>query len=257
MKMKLRILAWAGTFILIWVVMGFAGANRSGKEIKEVRVLINDGKENFFLDSEGVKTLMAKRNGRPIEGSAVGAIRIDEIEYALDSNQWVDEAEVFYRNDGSLTAEVKMRTPIVRFLSETGVSFYLDEHFTKFPPSLNYPADVMLLRGDYEEELTPVDTIKDERLRSVLPFIEKVNQDPFFKAFISEIYIDRKGSITLFPEVGDLEIVFGKPERIDEKLDALSRFIASVLNHTGWDRYGKVDLRFEGQVVAQKKFNWL
>lgn len=257
MKRKLRIAAHLGALVLIWTVMGLASANHRGKQVTAVHVIVEDGKENYFLDADAVKKILERKVGTPLEGTPVGSLRMDELEYELDNNPWIGNAEVFFRNDGVLGVEVALRKPLARVITPSGASFYLDEKMRKFPVSPSYPADVPLVTGYIRETLEPTDTLNDPALRGVTELIKAVHSDEFFSSMVSEIAVDGRGEITLYPEVGDLEMRFGKPEQIEEKLASLMKFYDQVLAVTGWNRYQSVDLRFQDQIVAKKRFNWL
>ena len=256
MKAKIQIGMYAGLLILVWVITGLASAGSRSKTVKEVRVILDEGKESFFLDSESVKKILNEKNGKALEGSRVSDLKFSALEYELDRNPWIGNAEVFWQHDSVVTANIKLRKPVARVLAANGVSFYLDEKMRKFPVSASYPADVPLISGAVREELSPEDTIKSMQLLGISELLNEIRTNLFFASLVSEIVVDEKGEVTIFPEVGELRIKIGKPENVKEKLEGLMKFFEQVLTLTGWERYKSVDLSFDGQIVGKKNFNW-
>jgi len=57
--------------------------------------------------------------------------------------------------------------------------------------------------------------------------------------------------ITIFPQVGNERIEFGKPQNIEVKFRKLMIFYKEILPRMGWDKYNRVNLEYEGQIVAE------
>ena len=256
MKAKIRIGMYAGLLALIWVITGLASAGSRSKTVKEVRVVLDEGRESFFLDGESVKGILAAKNGKALEGNRISELKFSDLEYELDRNPWIGNAELYWQHDSIVTANIELRKPLARVIAANGVSFYLDGKMRKFPVSPRYPADVPMVTGSFREELLPEDTLKSEQLKGVSELLGEISSSDFFSSLVSEIVIDEKGEVTIFPEVGDLRIRIGKPVNVKAKLNGLMKFYDQVLSVTGWERYKSVDLSYEGQIVGRKNFNW-
>lgn len=81
--------------------------------------------------------------------------------------------------------------------------------------------------------------------------IEKITGDEFWNAQITQLDIDNKLRITLYPQVGNEVIEFGKPEDIDTRFKKLKIFYKEILPKVGWNKYDRVNLEYEGQIVAE------
>jgi hypothetical protein len=76
---------------------------------------------------------------------------------------------------------------------------------------------------------------------------------------IREIILERpdpsgyrqQNAITIFPQVGDERIEFGKPENAEVKFKKLMIFYKEILPRTGWNKYNRVNLEYEGQIVTE------
>ena len=84
-----------------------------------------------------------------------------------------------------------------------------------------------------------------------MELINKIRNDEFWSAQLAQLDIDQKGRITMFPQVGDERIEFGKPDNADIKFKKLMIFYKEILPRTGWNKYNRVNLEYEGQIVTE------
>jgi cell division protein FtsQ len=91
---------------------------------------------------------------------------------------------------------------------------------------------------------------KDES-KNILQLITNIRKDEFWNAQIAQLDIDSKARITMFPQVGDEKIEFGKPVDMDVKFKKLMIFYKEILPRTGWNKYDRVNLEYEGQIITE------
>lgn len=84
-----------------------------------------------------------------------------------------------------------------------------------------------------------------------MAMLEMIREDEFWKAQITELDLDGKASVTLFPLVGNEKIEFGKPDNLEVKFKKLKIFYKEILPRVGWNKYHRVNLEYEGQIVAE------
>ena len=87
--------------------------------------------------------------------------------------------------------------------------------------------------------------------RNLAALINTIREDEFWSAQIAQLDVDSKMRITIFPQVGDERIEFGKPDNIDAKFKKLMIFYKEILPRMGWNKYDRVNLEYEGQIVAE------
>jgi cell division protein FtsQ len=63
--------------------------------------------------------------------------------------------------------------------------------------------------------------------------------------------INHSGKINIYPQITGQIVEFGKPENIEVKFKKLKIFYKEILPQRGWTRYERVNLEYEGQVVAE------
>ena len=69
-------------------------------------------------------------------------------------------------------------------------------------------------------------------------------------AQIAEIKITKDGNITIYPQIGDYVIYYGKPTDLEYKFKKLSIFFKEILPLKGWDAYEAVNVQYKDQIVC-------
>ena len=251
---KLGLKSWVIYPLAILLIAALLMAANSYHErlpLKEIQVSVVDGAEHPFIDAAGVKTAMGEEGDSVLVGQSLNRIALDELETKLLENPFIKSAEVYKNFSGVLTAEVGLKKPMARLINNDGEYLYLDEQGAKFPDSDLHSAHVLLIRGNFEEEV--VDTFACSTIKDAIPVAEFIYQDPFWNAQISDIVVRQSGELELIPQVGELNIQFGYPVRIEEKFDLLMDFYRQVIPKVGWKHYRSVSLKFKGQVVAKRR----
>jgi cell division protein FtsQ len=87
--------------------------------------------------------------------------------------------------------------------------------------------------------------------RQILDLINEIRANQFWNAQIAQLDIDNKTRVTLYPQVGDERIEFGKPDDLEIKFKKLMIFYKEILPRTGWNKYNRVNLEYEGQIVTE------
>lgn len=73
------------------------------------------------------------------------------------------------------------------------------------------------------------------------------------KTHIVEIHQSRKGTIKLKTRVTDFEILVGNLNNLDKKINNLKAFYQKAKKDKTLNKYSKVNLQFDNQVVCTKK----
>ena len=81
--------------------------------------------------------------------------------------------------------------------------------------------------------------------------MEFISEEPFWKAQIAQMDLNMKGEIVIYPQVTGQLVEFGTTENYEDKLKKLMVFYKEVLPQKGWTKYERVNLKYEGQVIAE------
>ena len=153
----------------------------------------------------------------------------------------VKNAEVYLTVNGEIRANVKQRKPIARV--STNASYYIDDEGSFMPLSSNYTARVPLVKGYVEKN----------KLNNIFLIAKKIFNDKFLKTHIVEIYQKQDETILLKMRMLDFEIVVGDLKMLDKKINNLKAFYQKAKKDKSLNKYSKVNLQFENQVVCTKK----
>ncbi len=252
-KQACRILLWMSLFVffVFAYVVGFKKEASQKCNHISVHIFPQDQK---FVNKKQVLELLTKnvQKNRKIEGTAMARLNILKMEACLKQLPWVASAQVFASIDGKLTIEMQQRIPIVRVERYDGMQFYIDKYGVKFPLSDQYVHRVLFANGNIFERFEKEDTVYSFVGNELFKVATFVDNDPFLKALIEQIFVRAGNELVLIPKIGDFEIVLGSTEDMSDKFEKLKVFYKEALNRIGWDNYSTIDLRFKSQVVCKK-----
>jgi cell division protein FtsQ len=190
------------------------------------------------------------------EDHLIKEIETGEIETALHTNPFVQDVDVYVSSDGILNVTLRQREPILRVFDAHGETYYVDREGLRIPVSNYFTARVPIATGhinvtQYDRESGDVETDWTRLHRLILA----IDGDPFFKSLTEQIDVSKSGQITIIPATGDIKIIFGRAENINEKLKKLKAIYKQLFQEGGWDTYETINLTYSGQVVCKKKPN--
>src|SRR5690606_285270 len=110
-----------------------------------------------------------------------------------------------------------------------------------------------VVSGNIHETYEDSMFISEKSLMEVRNVFEFIHTDPFWTAFIEQVYVDKFKGIILIPKVGNHTIVLGNSDDLEDKFSRLKIFYLEGLGKVGWEVYQQIDLSFKGQIVAKKR----
>ena len=133
-----------------------------------------------------------------------------------------------------------------------GMQFYVDKQGVKFPLSDQYVHRVLFANGNIFERFEKEDTVYSFVGNELFKVASFVDNDPFLKALIEQIFVRAGNEMVLVPKIGDFEIILGNTEDLSDKFEKLKVFYKVALSRIGWDSFETIDLRFKSQIVCKK-----
>jgi len=111
---------------------------------------------------------------------------------------------------------------------------------------------VVLISGGFVRQLLKQKNVNDtEEGKQLIALINAIREDEFWHAQIAQLDMDSKARITMYSQVGDERIEFGRPDNPEVKFKKLRVFYKEILPRMGWNKYDRVNLEYEGQIVAE------
>ncbi len=239
------IAACLATFVLI----GLVEKNHEDKPILHIDIDIEQQYDNFFVDKADIRQLIASDQSNLI-GISMGKVELKSIEDKIKANKFVKETDVYKDLKGSLIINVKQRRPIARFIRESGPDAYIGESGLILPVSDRFTARVVLISGDAVDKIVKRGNI-NEMGGNLLAFLKEIDRDPFWKAQIAQIDIQKDNELLLYPQIGKQVIEFGTPDDYEIKLRKLKVFFKKVLPQKGWNHYNRVNIKYKNQIVCE------
>lgn len=244
----IRILA---SVLVLFLVIGFMERQQSSIAVHDIVFKVENVLENHFIDEQDIVRLMELEQEN-IKGAPLDRLNLKEIEGRIKTNRFVKDAELYSDIKGNLVVRATLRRPIARIVREEGHDAYIAEDGTIMPVSDKFTARVVLISGPYARQFVKLENIyKHEDGREVMEMLRTIRKDDFWRAQIAQLDFDSKGRIFLLPQVGSQTIEFGRAEKLNIKLRKLKIFYKEVLPQMGWNKYNRISLEYENQIVAE------
>lgn len=259
--------AWS--LALCGIVTSLAFVNKKEEDIivKSISINIKNNDENPFIKEIDIQNFFNERNDSLINNKYKN-ISIPQLEKALNAHPAIQDAQVAADLNGELKISLLQRTPVIRVVTNSGESYYIDSQSKLMPLSDNYTARVIIASGNINEPFTQrsdysinqYKEIKSFKEGSILDDIYEVgsfiNNDSLLSSLIHQIHVNADKELELYPAVGNHKIIFGLATDIEEKFNRLKLFYNQGLNKTDtWTKYSAINLKFKNIVVCTKHAN--
>ncbi|HEX7015127.1 MAG TPA: cell division protein FtsQ [Cyclobacteriaceae bacterium] len=238
--------------LLVGALIAFSERKHDVVTIRDVHIRMQNIGDNHFMD-EGDITKLMETDMEALRGADVKSIDLNEIEKRIRQDRYVKEAELYNDLRGNLVVNVRLRRPLARIVRNDGPDGYIAEDGTIMPASDKFTSRTTLISGARASALLQADNIAEsEDGQALLELLRYIHDDEFWNAQVAQLDIDSKGRICMYPQVGGERIEFGRPENLERKFAKLRIYYKEILPRTGWNKYGRVNLEYEGQIVAER-----
>lgn len=247
-----KILEWTLTslgLLAIVFLIAFESKKDDAKRCTGIKVEIENAPDQLFVTPEQVVDEITNHGLKPLEGKLLSQIDLCAVENEIKSIPQIQDCEVYGDLKGTIHITAKPYQPIARIINTVGKDSYMDENGTFFPLSTYHTARVVLISGEYFSGNRK--GISDNKDKDLLSLIHTVLKNPFWKAQITQLEVDKNQNVTFVPLVGNQSISFGKPRDIDQKLLKLEVFYKKILPKSDWKHFTSVDIQYKNQIVCK------
>jgi cell division protein FtsQ len=262
LKKALRISLWLSGFMALIITMGFVAGNQKSRTCSKINILISDEDRNSFVDASDVLDMLNSK-GKKLTGTPMQDINTGMLEKIVNTNPFIENAEVFSTIDGIVNITVSQRTPVIRIMNASNEDYYMDESGVFMPVSEKYTAPVIVANGYifntyaekkiYNLDYNPSDTMSGRlMLEQLYTLANVIRRDTFWNAQVEQLYVNEWQEIEMIPRLGNHRIILGDISNLDDKLGRLMAFYRKGLNKIGWNTYRTINLKFKNQVVCSK-----
>ena len=214
----------------------------AGQVCQGVRLEIRDSLGTGYMSSKDVTDLLTKSNLDPT-GRPLDEVSLSTIEKTLESSPIIASCECYKTISGHVTVEIKCRRPILRIITDSNDSYYLDEE-GDIIEHIAYAVYIPIATGHITRAYAQ---------KELYALAQYLQSEELWNAQIEQIHVNSQGEIELIPRVGDHIISLGRPGDYEQKFSKLQTFYEKGLNKIGWDRYSRISIDYNNQVVATKR----
>lgn len=255
--MKIRwtkILNISKVIILVSVIFGSIGLveKQYGTRVcTAINVEIDNQYQNYFINEGDVIDLITHGGENRIVGEPFDNLSLKDIENELLSTKFIRNAEVYKDLEGELVISINQSRPIARLMSSKMNDRYISDRGEVLPLSKRYTARVLLIDGAFADNAKLYDLMETEYGENLMGLLKFIENDPFWKAQIAQMSIDKKGNINMLTQVSKQVVEFGRPLEIEDKFLKLKIFYKDILPAKGWNSYNRVSVKFKDQIVCE------
>lgn len=250
MKRK-QLLHIAGLFLLIiFMVVSLSFSIREMKNIRCNNIVVDVNSSDQFVTPDEIEAEL-KQQVKGLNGCLLDTLNTEAIEKKLIEHPWIKRVEVFKGMDkgegnlfhGRLHVFVDQREPVMKIVNGTDV-FYIDNNGVKIPFSQSATKHVIVVSGYYTDELLA---------NGLMDFVNHINNHKIWKSQLQQIHVLKNEELLLVPRLGRQTIEFGKIDGYETKLRNLMVLYRQEFSKNGWDRYSKISLKYDRQIVCTRK----
>lgn len=239
------ILSVVSLLIVAYMLLAFTVFNEKprGMKCRDVELISRDTTYSTLITKRGVLAHLDAKGLNPV-GRDMDSISLAALERELSTNALIEDVECYKTLGGKVCIEVKERVPILHIMSADGDDYYIDQQGHEVPYVSQAAFYLPVVTGQVEK------TFARQKLHSFGLFLQK---DAFWNAQIEQINVLPGGNIELVPRVGDNIIYLGSIDGFERKLDRVHKFYTEALNKVGWNKYKRISVEFDNQIICTKR----
>ncbi|MBQ9672644.1 MAG: cell division protein FtsQ [Prevotella sp.] len=229
----------------IYLVLAITAFNKPDKEsdiCRNVHISIEQDFAEGFLNENSIRAML-RQSGLTLIAQPMANINTRQIEEILQGNELIDKAECYKAIDGVLCIKIRQRVPVIRVMADNGDDYYVDNRGEAIPHH-KYTCNLIVATGHISKKYAS---------KILTPIANSVRDDDFWKNQIVQLNVLSDGSMELIPRVGDHIAYLGQPTNVEKKLDRLRKFYLYGLNEAGWNRYSRISVEFDNQIICKKR----
>ena len=217
-------------------VLYASNLKNNSRIINKIHVKITPN-SSYFISADSIRNSINK-----YILTSKDSISLSRIEQEIDKNTYVEKSQVYMKIGQELNVDIKQKEPIARVITSDSI-FYLDKNSNFMSLSKLKSSNVPLIFGfsEYSD------------LKYLTEISLMIKNDDFLNKNISQIYIKDDQKIDLKMRGNNTIIQYGNNNRLKNKTQNLKAFYNRAISKNEIDKYKKINLQFENQVVVVKK----
>ena len=175
------------TYMLVSV--SFSENRNADLLCNDLQIMMDDTINSGFLSKADIEEFILVEE-KDLLGYPVSNINTRILEERIRKSPYIKNAEIFNDLEGILYVDVTQRTPVVKILTKTGSSYYMDREGYLFKPKGAFTPHIMIANGFFTEgqELQQVKNIADlkeqdkySEWNDLLKLVDFIGKDEFWR----------------------------------------------------------------------------
>lgn len=241
-----RIFLYIALFVIVaYLVLATTYLNaKPEKQIcRNIDLLISDSVYSGFIDKKEVSSILKKKKIDPIGKNKID-VSIKLLEEELNKHALIDNVECYWTPENHISIRASQRIPLLRVMCNNNGNYYIDNKGAIMPSDIKCVAHRTIVSGYVEKSFATTDLYN---------FGVFLQNDPFWNAQIEQINVLPRHNVELIPRVGDHIIYMGSLKNYESKLERLKIFYQKALGQIGWDKYSRINIEFDNQIICTKR----
>lgn len=244
----------AGLIILIVVSAGICiGLKNRNQPCKGISVEYNPNVNDTIIGIHEIIEI-AQQTADSIIGCSMNKLPKKEIITALVASPFIEKAQINFGLHGTLNIRVTQTTAIIRVINMASKHYYIDYKGNLIPTGTS-PVRLPVATGYISPKIEPIGDVFEEGhelLHDLYLIAKEIGSNPFMNALTEQIYVNRDKKYELIAKAGIKNIVLGDASNLKEKFEKLKLFYEQKLPYIDRNKYKKLDISFDNQIIAQK-----
>lgn len=245
LKITLVSLLTLGLVAYIAYAMLFLSGPDENEKCVAVEFTVKQDEKSAFIDKKDIEDMLKAAHVYPM-GMLMKDVDAEKIEQIIAKNDFISKVECYKSANGKFCISVEQRVPVI-FVAPDGKDGYFVDAQGKVIPFKGDATDLVVSSGNIDEKYA---------CSKLAEFGQFLQGNEFWNNQIEQIYVqkNRKGErvVELVPRVGNHIIFLGKLDDYQRKLHKLETFYQKAVKTVGWEKYARVDLEYDGQIICTK-----
>ena len=231
--------------LAVYIVIASTCLNHKSDDTvcEAVDLVVTDSIDYGFISNKDILNLLNSQKISPV-GLKMNEINTSEMEEIISQQPFVERVDCYKTPGNKIGIKIRQRVPLLRVMANNGENYYVDQKGETMPVPNTTTAYVPIITGNVSK-----DFVKKE----LYAFGLFLRDNALWNAQIEQINVTAQKELELIPRVGEQVIFLGKPENYKEKLDRLKIFYEKGLNKIGWNKYSRISLEFNNQIICTKR----
>ncbi|HPR32234.1 MAG TPA: FtsQ-type POTRA domain-containing protein [Prolixibacteraceae bacterium] len=236
--------------LLALMVVSLSFTTLEMRKLPCTKVQVEIRGDRQYITADQVEKLL-DRKMKKLTGCLIDTLDSERMEKILEKHPWIKNAEVYKgieKGDqsflgGCLNIRIEQPDPIMKVMNGSDI-LYVDATGRTMPFPENDTKNVPVVTG--HNPLGELD-------RGLRDFVQYLNENKFWRAQIQQIHVLPGHEFLLVPRLGGQIIEMGSLDGFEQKLVHLKALYEQDFVMNGWNRYKKISLKWDGQIVCTRK----